>query len=547
MPTLVIHAPDGAQTSIELGEKPIKLGRADTCDYVLLNDGEISREHVEIWLDADRRIVVCDKGSKNGTRADDGEPFRSARRYAQRSIRVGEHLIKILGTPSPPDAPTPVTFANDEDTNVGDTQFFPSSRGLDLSQQRLALLIQLSERIGGVFERRQLLEQALDACCEALGFERGLIALKTQRGDTELPTTRNVQRDESGEFKVSRTLINRALIHGERAIVNNPATDLAGDLSESLVRFPICSALCVPVLNRGEILGVIYGDRITQASTYQPEDVDFLAAIAQQVGVGLANLRLMHEHVRSQHIYAELDAARKIQRRLLPAKPLESDRIVIAGHNEPSSAVSGDYFDFFEIDTRRVGLIIADVTGHGLPAALVMANLQAAIRVALAPDVDLIPLARRVNRLICQNTSSDVFVTGILGRVDLATGAIEYVSAGHPPPILLRSGEASEAPAERNSLPLGIEPDESYEVVRLDPTDGVEAAFFYTDGIVEAANPEGELLGLDAVVDTLTSLSSSNPLQLIHAAQQTVREHLGGAPQADDMTILAAQFRGDSR
>ncbi|MFQ5806928.1 MAG: SpoIIE family protein phosphatase [Phycisphaerae bacterium] len=544
MPSLVIYGPDGTRkTTVEVTDRPLKIGRADTCDIVLRDDAEVSREHAEITLDELGRVVVTDKGSKNGTRVDDGVVFRDGQRIASRSLRVGEHVIHVLGAASPATVPeSRVMFTPDEPAQVADTQFFPSTRGLDLNQQRLALLMQLTERIGGVFERKQLLEQALDACCEALGFERVLIALKTQRGDTELPVTRNVERDETGAFKVSRTLINRALLEGERAIVNNPATDLAGNLSDSLVRFPICSALCVPILYRNEILGVIYGDRITQASTYQPEDVDFLAAIAQQVGNGLANLRLFQEHVRSQRVYAELEQARLIQRRLLPPAPLRLGRITIEGHNEASSAVSGDYFDYFDLENGRVGLIIADVTGHGLPAALMMANLQAAIRVALSADIALPELATRINKLICRNTASHVFITAILGTVDSQTGLVEYVGAGHPFPVLLGGG-AVRIPEDKNSLPLGINPGESYEVMRIDPADQVAAALFYTDGLVEATAQNGQMLGLEPIITALSSLNELLPATIVRTARDVVRQHLGELANMDDMTLLAVQVR----
>lgn len=544
MPSLVVYSPDGARkTTVEVTSRPLKIGRADTCDIVLRDDAEVSREHAEITLDDQGRVLVTDKGSKNGTRVDEGVVFRNAQRIASRSLRVGEHLIHILGAPTPAAAPeAPVMFAPDELARASDTQFFPSSRGLDLSQQRLALLIQLTERIGGIFERKQLLEQAIDACCEALGFERVLIALKTQRGDTELPVTRNVERDESGAFKISRTLINRALLEGERAIVNNPATDLVGNLSDSLVRFPICSALCVPILYRNEILGVIYGDRITQASTYQPEDVDFLAAIAQQVGNGLANLRLFQEHVQSQRVYAELEQARLIQRRLLPSAPLRLGRVVVEGYNEASSAVSGDYFDYFDLEDGRVGIIIADVTGHGLPAALVMANLQSAIRVALSADIALPELATRVNKLVCRNTASHVFITAILGTIDSRTGSIEYIGAGHPCPVLLGHG-AVHIPKDKNSLPLGINPDESYEVTRIDPGDQVAAVLFYTDGLVEAAGQNDQILGLEPITQALSALNEFLPTTIIRTAQDVVRDHLAGLANMDDMTLLAVRVR----
>ena len=545
MPSLVVYNPDGTlRTNVQITNRPIKIGRADTCDIVLRDDAEVSREHAEVSIDEQGRVAVIDKSSKNGTRVDEGVVFRDTRRIASHSLRIGEHLIQVLGAPPPPSVPEPpVMFAPDEHTPSSDTQFFPSSRGLDLNQQRLSLLIQLSERIGGVFERKQLLEQALDACCEALGFERGLIALKTQRGDTELPVTRNIGRDETGAFKVSRTLINRALIEGERAIVNNPATDLAGgNLSDSLVRFPICSALCVPILYRNEILGVLYGDRITQASTYQPGDVDFLAAIAQQVGNGLANLRLFQEHVRSQHVYAELEQARVIQRRLLPAAPLRIGQVTIEGYNQASSAVSGDYFDYFDLEDGRLGFIIADVTGHGLPAALMMANLQSAIRVALSADIAVPELATRVNKLICRNTASHVFITAILGTIDSRSGLVEYVGAGHPCPALL-GGPAITIPENKNSLPLGVNRDETYEVMRIEPNDQISAILFYTDGLVEATGRDGRILGFEPIANALAKLSSFQPAAVIREAREVVRHHLGGLANMDDMTLLALSMR----
>jgi len=541
-PALVIHAPDGTQTTLPLSARPLKFGRAETCDCILRNDAEVSREHAEIWLDERQGVLVYDRGSKNGTRVDDGEAFRSAKRVARRCVHIGEHEIRIVGLSPATEAVGPVTFlADDETTQIGDSHFFPSTRGIELNEKRLARLMQLSERIGGVFDRKQLLEEALDACCEALGFERGLIALKTPRGDAEHPVTRNVQQDEHGAFKVSRTLINRAMVHGERAVVNNPATDLPP--SDSLVRFPICSALCVPVLYRDEILGVIYGDRVTQASTYEPADVDFLAAIARQVGTGLANLRMLLDHLDAQRVRGELQRAREIQQQLLPAAPLRVGRVSIEGTNEASSAVSGDYFDYFPLEGGRLGLIIADVTGHGLPASLMMANLQAAIRVALSPDVHLAQVAERINRLICQNTGPHVFITAILGRADVETGVVEYVSAGHPPPLMIAESEVV-SPPEQNSLPLGVEPEETYTVVRVDPTDRVRAMLFYTDGAIEAIGPRGHALGVEGLTHALREVLDPAPGKLIDAARNLVRTHLDGKPLPDDMTLMALQFLG---
>lgn len=540
MPRLLIRTPAGGELFVDLGTARLKIGRADTCDIVLRDDAEVSREHAEIWCDEASRILIADRNSKNGTRVDDGPIFRNESRAVRRNVRIGEHELRLL-EPADADTPANVRYSEDPPLQLGDTKYFPSTRSLDLSTQRLNLLMSLTERIGGVFERKQLLEQALDACCDALGFERGLIALKTPRGETEHPVTRNIARDETGAFKVSRTLINRALLHGERAIVNNAATDLIGNLTESMVRYPICSALCVPILNRGEVLGVVYGDRVSQASTYQPEDVDFLAAIAQQVGVGLANLRMFQDHVKNQKLLAELDQARDIQRGLLPADPLVIESVRCEGFNHPSSGVSGDYFDYFPLDGDRVGFIIADVTGHGLPAAIIMANLQAAIRVALRAETSLARIAASVNELVCGNTGSHRFVTGVLGVIDVRTGALDYVNAGHPVPLRCRVGDVHMC-EERGGLPFGVEPGEEYPVQHISRDENLCALLFYTDGFSEAANREGHILGVEPLTAALNAHQHFTCSGMIRTIRSVVRRQLDGQPPADDMTLLAITF-----
>ena len=163
MAALIIRLPDGATRTLQLTARPITIGRSASCDVQFPSD-DVSREHAEIWLDETGRVLVSDKGSKNGTRVDRGEAFRNAVRTASQSLRVGEYEIEIVGGAPPSEPRTEVRFQHDTAERPGETSFFPSSRRLeiDLNQRRLELLIGLGERIGGTFERSQLLEQALD-------------------------------------------------------------------------------------------------------------------------------------------------------------------------------------------------------------------------------------------------------------------------------------------------------------------------------------------------------------------------------------------------
>lgn len=542
MPELTVHLSNGDTRTVTVSARPITLGRAESCDIILPGE-EVSREHAEVWFDKTGQILVADKRSKNGTRVDDGDLFHNAVRPAYHSIRIGEHELRIVGQagPAPPEAT--VRFQHDAPTQAGVTHYYPSNRPprLDLNHRRLELLMRLTERIGGAFERKQLLEQALDACCEALAFERGLIALRTPRGEPEQPITRNVQRDESGAYTVSRTLINKALVDGECAVVNDVAVDLAGNLTESLVRFPIRSALSVPIRHRDETLGVIYGDRVTQTAKYSPDDVAFLAAIARQVGVGLANLHLVDRHVDLQKMLEELKQARTIQRNLLPSQPLHAGRVTLVGYNEPSSAVGGDCFDYVDLDDGRIGFMIADVTGHGLAAALMMANFQAAARITLTGMIPLDELGARLNRHVCRNTDTSVFITGIIGRLDPMTGQIEYVNAGHPAPLLLGSSDV-QALDDGHALPLGVEPEEQFTVQRIELTRDGTAALFYTDGLTEAQDAAGQMLGLDPVLAELAAARERTGDTLLNSTLALVRQHLGTTGNTDDLTLLALHY-----
>lgn len=539
MPKVLIRYPDGRCLEEQLSQRPLSIGRSEVCDIVLPSD-EISREHAEIWVDERGMVLVADKHSKNGTRVDGSEAFRSGVRAATRTIRIGEYELLVAGGSA--DAED-VRFQHDAPEQVSQTAYFPSTRPvpLDLNQRRLELLMSLTERIGSAFERRQLLEQALESCCEALGFERGMVALKTARGEPEQPITKNVARDETGAYTISRTLINKALVDGQCAVVNDLAVDLAGNITESLVRFPIRSALCVPIVHRSDILGVIYGDRVTQGAKYNEQDVMFLATIARQVGVGIANLRMLQDHLRAQRVFFELEQARLIQRRLFPESALAQGRAVLAGHNEPCDAVGGDYFDYFELDDGRIGLIIADVSGHGISSALVMSNLKGAVRATLTGEAALVDVARRLNRAVYLSTREHAYVTGIIGRLDTKTGALELVNAGHYGPLLVYPDGIRTVP-DGLAYALGMFDDAEFTVQQVEPGNGLRAALFFTDGLIEATNSDGAMLDLEPVKLHLGELSEHTPDALLKSTLNLVRRHTGQRKNEDDLTLMALQY-----
>lgn len=541
MPRLVYDDLHGKRHLLELSTKPVLIGRKDTCD-LCIEDGEVSREHAAVRVNDANQVIVSDRGSKNGTSVDSGPTFHGAERAAQQMIRVAEHIINIEYSTTTSNLP-PVPAAPSQ---TGDLTVFPSTAGIDLSKDRLNLLMQLAERISaGAFDRRQLLEKALSECIRTFDFERGLIALRTARGDTESPVTHKMQPDQ-----VSRTILNPALNDGQRSVMND-LSDIP-NISESVVINKICSALCVPILHHSEILGVIYGDRVTTPTVrpYQKPDVDFLAAVAQQIGSGLSNLRLLDERLRYERAQAEIEQASAIQRKLLPEKPLEVGGARLIGLNEPSAFVSGDYYDYVPLGDDQAAFVIADVSGHGLAAAMLAVNLQAAFHLAIEelikfPTFDerveaLGSMTERINRLICRNTGDDKFVTGIIGLVHPPARQIALTNGGHHPPIVV--GDEVRGLEVTSDLLLGLVDDMPYGVQRFELTPNEQRLLFYTDGLIEAANTSGDMLGIEAVLENLQSKTVTDQDPPIKLVLEHVRDFMAGLANEDDMTLLEINF-----
>lgn len=539
---ILIKTDDPSATPIRkiiLTDAPTLFGRAAECDETVA-DTEVSRQHFEAWLDEEGRVVVRDLGSKNGTIVDGAELPRHVAKQVQRSILLGGHELQ-LAVPAAgfrSDDESTTNFGPEREDAAADVTAFPSSYGLNLSQARLEQLMELLQTItGGAIERRQLLEQAMDVCMNEFGFERGLIALKTERGETESPVLRNVRPDQ-----VSRTFVNRALFDGERTVVNDAANELA-DITQSVVAQEICSALCVPIQYRDEILGVIYGDRrTTHTRRYHRADVDFLAAVAQQVGVGVANLRMVEQHVRLKELERERRRARTLQLDLLPKRAFERGVLRIVGYNEASEDVSGDYYDYFPLDERRCAFVVADVSGHGLDAALLAANLQAAVHLILPDDRPLPELVAKINRLICKNTSTGRFITGIIGAIDTETGEVAYVCCGHPQPLHVGEDGVRQLTGE-HSFMLGFEPEDTYELNKVTSHEAPGVFLLFTDGLFEAQSEAGHELGLEAIFDTLKQHPATDGSEVIGHVREVVSKHLGRNKNGDDLTLLTLEIR----
>ncbi len=514
------------------------LGREPGCD-ILLDDLGTSRRHARIRREGDGYIVE-DLGSKNGTVVNDSR-CESAPLSDGDVVLLGAVRVRFVDEQARAEPSTSVVVA-DEGPSRHITRYSQQGKDLRLPENRLQTLYNLAGRLTRLRDRDELLNDVLDVCFDMLGFERGAIAVRRTDGrGVDWPAVRNL-RGTGGELTVSRSVLSRALDHGERAVINDTgATDF--DPTISIVQLGIRSAMCVPLRHHDEILGVIYGDRLSTGVQYTDQDVDFLDGLAQLVSIGLINARLVEEQQAKLRLEHEISLARGIQQRLFPAVLPDRDDLQVAVLNDPGRHVSGDYYDVIELQDGRVALLIADVTGEGVAASLLMANLQAAVRVTLPGSDNLGELMGQWNRLVYENTEASKFVTGLAAIVDPAARRLTMANAGHHQPFILQpdAGRCYELEADAG-FPLGVVQDGTYATQAFDLGPGPCTLFCYTDGVIEAMNEEHDLFTLQRMTDLLRANNTATPVDLIKRMRKAIHGFCSGAVQSDDITMLAASL-----
>jgi len=240
----------------------------------------------------------------------------------------------------------------------------------------------------------------------------------------------------------------------------------------------------------------------------------------------------------------EMEAAAAIQQSILPGPlPLGAaeHRIDLHADMHPAREIGGDFYDYFMLDERRLVVTIADVSGKGIPAALFMAVSRTVMRNAPA-ETDMAQRMRDANRLLATGNTACMFVTMFSGVLDLETGRLRYCNAGHNSPYLLRSGGGRDL-LKPTGIPFGIDPDRSYTIAETVLASG-DTLFMFTDGITEAFNPAGEILGEARLDNVLDRERGSGAAELVEKVIGATAEFAAGAEQSDDITCLALVYRG---
>lgn len=407
---------------------------------------------------------------------------------------------------------------------------------LDLAArvQELKTLFELSQAFGAALDRDEALKLLGFALMGQLLADRHAVLLTQAGGDEpfELAAHRGLKDELDDDFLVHLGTLDVPVRLGG-ATEGIPEPVLAGLKAHGM-------AMAMPLRMQDEMRGVLLiGPRAT-GRAYTGADVAFVASLGTLALTAIENAALVQARIEKERLEEELRLARNIQMRLLPTEMPTIPGYEIASLSLPSRYVAGDYFDVLPLTGGKLLLAIADVSGKGAPAALLMANLQAGLRLLrqeLDPEKpDLATATRRLNRVVCENTDAASFITFFWGVLDPESGSFTYVNAGHNPPRLVHPSTGIE-PLESGGLILGVLPDAKYEEGNILITPG-DALVFYTDGVTEARNADDEEYGETRLDAALLQHCSHSADDCLNALRNDVEAFIDGVPYTDDVTML---------
>jgi phosphoserine phosphatase RsbU/P len=423
------------------------------------------------------------------------------------------------------------------------TQLQEENRRLHRAVDELSILNELlavlARTMSSDRSSEEIMHTIVHQSLKAIHAEQGVITLvEPHDGDSMKTLMRTaVSSAQRSPYHFNQSLLGWMYLNKKPLMVLDPHSDerFRGVAWDPSIR----SLVCVPLMIKAELKGVLTVYNKKGSEHFTDDDLRLLAIIAAQSAQVVENARLHEAEADLQKMREEVQLASRIQMDLLPKEQPQIPGYDIAGRSIPAQVVGGDYFDFIPVDDRRTALCLGDVSGKGLPASLLMANLQATLRGQTPYSDSARACIQRCNKLLFQSTNSEKFVTLFYGILDRERHALSFTNAGHENPFLFSEGGEANRLTE-GGVVLSILEDFPYTeaTVGLRPGD---LLVIFSDGITEAINPAQELFGEDRLAEVIAAHRTAPAQELIEQIMGAVRTYAGRAPQMDDMTLVVVK------
>lgn len=535
MAELWIRLPDRAPVKLGREHAALTIGR-DPANDVVLEDSSLSRNHARLtWRDG--TAMLEDLGSRNGTLVNGDRILEPRQVRGGDEILFGRLSIRLEEGPDiPAGLDSSVSFLMDVDRLRSSSPGVLDTGTARRWKEALDIVHALSLDMLGDVSTEMMLWDLLERLYAYLKPGRGAVLLRNGKGPMTQVAARSRSRGHDFQVELSKTMLEAAVERKEALLINNPMLDSKLAQAQSIMSSGVTSIMTVPLEHGGEVVGIIYMDAGPMRGAFTEEDLRLVAVVSHMAAAKIRTARLLEELVVKQAMQKEMEVARRIQERLLPDRCPELEGFELFGINVACWNVSGDLYGFWPGPDGRTWIAIADVSGKGIGPGLLMATFQALMQAWTEGAEDPAVLAKKISLALSKRTTANRFITAFLGLLDPVARTIAYVNAGHNPiPVLRADGTIEELTSQ--GFPLAMFPGTEYGqgVVRLEAGD---LLFLYTDGITEAADPQGVEFDLGMVCRTLRSLGALPLPELNQGLAAALQEHTRGAAATDDRTIV---------
>jgi len=528
------------QRNIVLNRTPFSVGRKVDKDLVIA-DPRVSRDHAQIVLEESGFFIV-DQGSKHGTFVN-GERIQRQKLERNDRLEFGARDSAYL------------IFHPAHGTSNTAREFLSQISGIQISQEatdleKLTLFLEAARKLNTAGVLDEILVTMLEVTLRLTRAERGYVFLKDDDGNLRLVAGRNSKGEPLlDDTTISHSALDESLRSNSEFLLTDTgsAMDLAG--RQSIVAYDLRTVVCIPLRKlqvqatrdqqtpvpsgSAEVMGVLYVDSRFASRDIQGVGHDILRAIATEAASLIENARLVQAEEESRRYQQELSIAASIQQRLMQVKIPEVPFARLRGKNLSCKEIGGDFFD--AVNTKEgIAVVLADVSGKGVSAALLASTLQGMIYSHLSTGMPLMEVVSAVNRFFTEKLVGEKYATLLLVRLR-RDGELEYVNCGHVPPLLVCNGEALRPP--HGNVPVGLLADATYESATCQMKSG-DRFILVTDGVTEAENSAGEFFD----DSRLEVIAAKNPtLEGIFSA---VTEFCAGNPLNDDCTVVELIYSG---
>ncbi len=558
MPRLFVYPKKGDPFWYTLKGEKISIGRSEDNDLALPDP--FSSGHHAVISPADGGYVVRDNGSKNGTflngkkvqgeielKRGDEILVGSTRIIFDKELSSNVEVTMDIRGPRNINTVIPlkdILKKQDIDTTIQSLATPADFLKIKSDYKSMAVLTEVSKALVLHQPLQELLERIMDLICEYLPMDRGVLMLKEGNPPQMIAKIPRINNKTLLRQKilVSQSIINLVLDNHSSVLTADAQTDDRLKMKDSIIKSNIHSAMCVPLWDNREIIGVIYADRISLLEQFNEEDLRLLTLLSNLAAVKIENARRIDQAIEIEKLQKELALAAQIQKDFLPKTNPVCDRLDIAWTFIPCNQVGGDYYDFISIDDCRLALIVADVSGKGISAALLMASLRAALIAEVGPQFQLKAAAAKLNDFVFASAATNRFISCFVCDLNMTTGELRYVNAGHNPPIII-SKDGKVRRLDPTGFCLGMFPSVSYGVEQVKIEKG-ETVVLYTDGITDTRNSLNQEFGEDKLIGLLKKNAKKPAAEIISKLNNELGTFSSGVDPFDDMTLIVLKRTG---